>query len=113
MSEKPPIVYGFYESGACNKYDFRFAAPKVPIVGQGAAKRSKIRTERLVTQLVNIRFVTNAAFVSSNPMTNIRLGTGRGFRYAWSQQLSRVVSPPVCDHIPAKTRLSRQVRPLA
>src|SRR5579863_3303497 len=94
MSEKPPTVYGFFESDACNKYDFRFAASKVPADGRAATNRAEIGADGFVTQrLISKRFVTNAAFVSSNPMTNIGLGTGRGFRYACSQQLRWVGRP--------------------
>lgn len=94
MSEKQPIVYEFSKRDACDKYHFRLKAPKVPRCGSESAKSSEIEPGRFVTKrFVSKRFVTNAALVSSNPMTNIRLGTGRGFRYACRPKSPKVGTP--------------------
>jgi hypothetical protein len=96
MSEKPPIVYGFCVLGACVKCEFPVAARFVPACAQPRADSSganvtamKQLFHMLSFRIPSFRNLWHSEFVQR--VINIRLGTGRGFRYAYSEQLPIVV----------------------
>ena len=98
MSEKPPIVYGFCRPGACDKCEFPVAPVFVPAYKQRRVDSGEavVTTAKQSFRILSFCSFCNPSILRRSGrnlcrlefvqlMTNIRLGSGRGFRYACSQ----------------------------